>query len=58
VFGGMPDLAVIDLVEPVHDQAIGLVLSSREPSSPMASALLASVLESDLHFDFSAAGPV
>jgi DNA-binding transcriptional LysR family regulator len=57
VFGGMPDLVAIDLVEPVHEQAIGLVLSNREPSSPMASALLASVLESDLHFDFSAASP-
>jgi DNA-binding transcriptional LysR family regulator len=57
VFGGIPDLVQIDLVEPVHDQAIGLVLSNREPSSPMASALLASVLEADLHFDFSAASP-
>jgi len=58
VFGGTPDLVAIDLVEPVHDQAIGLVLSNREPSSPMASALLASVLESDLHFDFGATSPV
>jgi len=53
VFGGLQDLVAVDLVEPVHEQAIGLVLSNREPSSPMASALLASVLESDLHFDFS-----
>jgi DNA-binding transcriptional LysR family regulator len=53
IFGGMPDLVTIDLVEPAHSQAIGLVLSNREPPSPMASALLASVLESDLNFDFN-----
>jgi len=53
IFGGMPDLVTIDLVEPAHSQAIGLVLSNREPPSPMASALLASVLESDLDFDFN-----
>jgi DNA-binding transcriptional LysR family regulator len=54
VFGRTPDLVAIDLVEPVHSQAIGLVLSNREPSSPMASALLAAVLETDLDFDFRA----
>jgi DNA-binding transcriptional LysR family regulator len=53
IFGGTPDLVAIDLVEPVHRQAIGLVLSDRAPSSPMASALLEAVLESDLGFDFS-----
>jgi DNA-binding transcriptional LysR family regulator len=53
IFGGMPDLVTIDLVGPAHSQAIGLVLSNREPPSPMASALLASVLESDLDFDFT-----
>jgi hypothetical protein len=42
----------IDLVEPVHTQAVGLVLSNREPRSPMAGALLASVLESELPLQF------
>jgi hypothetical protein len=37
----------------VHTQAVGLVLSNREPRSPMAAALLASVLESDLPLDFA-----
>ena len=39
LLGGSPDIAVLDLVEPAHDQQIGLVLSDRDPLSPMASAL-------------------
>jgi DNA-binding transcriptional LysR family regulator len=53
MFGGMRDLVTVDLVEPVHTQSIGLVLSNREPPSPMSNALLASVLEGDLGFTFS-----
>ena len=52
VFGDAPDLVSIDLVEPVHSQAIGLVLSNRDPPSPMAAALLSSVLTPGLTFDF------
>ncbi len=53
MFGGIPDLVAIEIVEPSHKQAIGLVLSNREPPSPMSSALLASVLEGDFAVDFS-----
>ncbi|MEJ1970583.1 MAG: LysR family transcriptional regulator [Rhizomicrobium sp.] len=53
MFGGMRDLVAVELVEPVHTQSVGLVLSSREPPSPMSNALLASVLEGDLGFTFS-----
>jgi DNA-binding transcriptional LysR family regulator len=53
MFGGMRDLVAVDLVEPAHTQSIGLVLSNREPPSPMSNALLASVLERDLGFTFS-----
>jgi DNA-binding transcriptional LysR family regulator len=55
VFGGAPDLVAIDLVEPIHSQSIGLVLSDRDPPSPMAGALLASVLDADLEADLAAA---
>lgn len=55
IFGGTPDLVACEIVDPSQKQAIGLVLSNREPSSPMASALLASVLESDFSIDFSQA---
>ena len=53
MFGGARDLAAIDLIEPIHSQSIGLVLSDRDPPSPMASALLTSVLEGDLGLPFS-----
>ncbi len=53
MFGGAPDLVAIDLIEPAHSQAIGLVLSNRDPPTPMTNALLASVLEADLGFDFT-----
>ncbi|MDF0545204.1 LysR family transcriptional regulator [Sphingobium sp. H39-3-25] len=48
VFGQQPDLVAIDLVEPAHSEAVGLVISAREPRSPMASALLAATLEADI----------
>jgi DNA-binding transcriptional LysR family regulator len=54
VFGGAPDLVAIDLVEPVHSQSIGLVLSDRDPPSPMAGALLGSIGDTDLEIDLAA----
>ena len=39
VFGGTTDLVLRDMIEPVHSQMIGLVLSDRSPQSPMALAL-------------------
>jgi DNA-binding transcriptional LysR family regulator len=53
IFGGTPDLVAIDLIDPVHTQAVGLVLSNRDPPSPMATALLSSILGADLEFDFT-----
>ncbi|QIB34899.1 LysR family transcriptional regulator [Ancylobacter pratisalsi] len=38
--GESPDLVGIPLVDPVHAQPIGLVLSDREPLSPVAGALM------------------
>lgn len=55
MFGGMGDLVSIPLAEPAHSQAIGLVLSNREPPTPMASALLALVLEGDFKIAFAPA---
>jgi DNA-binding transcriptional LysR family regulator len=53
LFSGARDLAAVELIEPAHSQSVGLVLSDREPPSPMASALLTSVLEGELHLPFS-----
>jgi hypothetical protein len=40
----------------VHTQSVGLVLSDREPLSPMSSALLGSVAAVDFEGDLAAAG--
>ena len=53
VFGRTPDLVMIDLVQPIHSQAVGLVLSNRDPLSPMASAVIASVLGADFGEEFA-----
>ncbi len=53
VFGVTPDLVAIDLVEPVHSQSIGLVLSDREPRSPMSKAVLAALLDADFEREFA-----
>jgi DNA-binding transcriptional LysR family regulator len=54
LFVGNKDLVAVDLVEPVHTQVIGLVLSDREPLSPMSGALLASVANVDFGGDLDA----
>lgn len=54
-FGVAEDLVAVDLVEPAHTQTIGLVLSDREPLSPMSGALLRSVQDVDFQKDIDAA---
>ncbi len=44
-------LVPIRLVEPVHSQMVGLVLSDREPESPAARALRTAVVAADLELD-------
>ncbi|WP_374309112.1 LysR family transcriptional regulator [Methylocella sp.] len=55
VFGAAPDLMAIDLVDPVHSEGIGLVLSDRDPLPPMASALLAATRAFDLEAELECA---
>jgi DNA-binding transcriptional LysR family regulator len=55
LFAGATDLVAADLVEPNHTQAIGLVLSDREPLSPMAGALLSSVANVDFERELTPA---
>ena len=55
VFGAAPDLARLDLVDPIHTQAIGLVLADRDPPSPMAGALLAALKGIDIDAELNAA---
>ncbi len=41
IFAGCEDLVLIDLVDPVHTQTIGLVASDRDPLTPLARAIMA-----------------
>jgi DNA-binding transcriptional LysR family regulator len=56
LFFGDADLVAVDIVEPVHTQSVGLVLSDREPLSPMSGALLSSVASVDFERDLETAG--
>jgi DNA-binding transcriptional LysR family regulator len=40
IFANCDQLRLIELVEPVHSQSIGLVVSDRDPLTPLAQALL------------------
>lgn len=40
IFRGCKELALVNLIDPVHSQAIGLVASARDPLSPLAHALM------------------
>jgi DNA-binding transcriptional LysR family regulator len=45
MFHGCKDLALVELVEPRHSQAVGLVVSNRDPLSPLANALISCAAE-------------
>jgi DNA-binding transcriptional LysR family regulator len=57
LFFGAVDLVAVDLVEPAHEQSIGLVLSDREPLAPMGGALLAAVADIDFEGDLAIDSP-
>ncbi|MDF0541786.1 LysR substrate-binding domain-containing protein [Sphingobium sp. H39-3-25] len=48
-----PDLVAVDLVEPVHMETIGLIISGRAPRSPMTAALVGAALETDIDAAFA-----
>ena len=52
IFSGCKDLALIDLIEPVHSQAIGIVTTDRDPLSPLAHALMRCADRLDLEASF------
>jgi DNA-binding transcriptional LysR family regulator len=55
VFAGSRDLVGIDLIEPMHGQVIGLVLTDRDPLPPMANALIAATRGADFADGLAAA---
>jgi len=48
IFAGCEELALIDLVEPVHSQTIGVVASGRDPLPPLARAVMTCAARLDL----------
>jgi DNA-binding transcriptional LysR family regulator len=56
LFSGTAELVSLDIVEPAHTQSVGLVLSDRDPLSPMSGALLSSVANVDFEQDLAASG--
>ncbi len=54
LIGLQPDLVAVDLIDPVHSEMVGLVISDREPRSPMAAALMAAALSADIESGFAA----
>lgn len=53
VLGKLPDLVAIDLVDPVHSELIGLVISDRMPRALMAAAFLGAAAECDIEQGFA-----
>ncbi len=56
LLGRSDDLVMLDLVEPAHREAVGLILSDRDPMPPMAAALYRVALDLDLESAFSMHG--
>ncbi|BAI76254.1 transcriptional regulator (plasmid) [Azospirillum sp. B510] len=56
MFGRPADLALIDLVEPAVSQLVGLMLSKREPPSPMTQALALAAAKAGFDPDRAAMG--
>ncbi len=52
VFGDKSDLVSIELTNPSHTQAIGLVISDRSPQSPMTKALASALRDADFDAAF------
>ena len=58
LFGGTAELVMLELVEPAHRQAVGLILSNRDPLPPMAAAFYRVALGTDLATTVGLAEPV
>jgi DNA-binding transcriptional LysR family regulator len=56
IFGHPADLVTIELIEPAESQSIGLVLSDRDPLSPIASALMSIAMTINIEDDLGLAG--
>lgn len=55
IFAGCEDLEMIDLVDPVHAQTIGVVATDRDPLPPLSRAFMAGAKRLDLELALGAA---
>ena len=58
IFAGCEDLAIVDLIDPVHSQTIGLVTLDRDPQSPLAHALVKCANRLDLEAALGGLAPI
>lgn len=52
MLGTPSEIIALDLVEPAHSELVGLVVSDRDPRSPMVAALMSAALEVDVESAF------
>jgi DNA-binding transcriptional LysR family regulator len=54
IFAGCEDLTLLDLVDPVHSQTIGVVVSDRDPLTPLARALMSCAAQVNIETELRA----
>jgi hypothetical protein len=54
-FVGPPDLVTLDLIDPVHTHAVGLVVSDSDPLSPITKAFMCCAMDLDLERELDVA---
>lgn len=57
IFAGCEDLALLDLVDPIHSQTIGVVVSDRDPLTPLARAFMSCAAQVDIEAELRAVPP-
>ncbi|AHB48367.1 LysR family transcriptional regulator [Hyphomicrobium nitrativorans NL23] len=58
IFAGCEELAMLDLVDPVHVQTIGMVVTDRDPLPPLARAFMTSATRQNLELNLASASLV
>lgn len=53
IFAGCEELAMLDLVDPVHVQTIGMVVTDRDPLPPLARAFMTSATRQNLELNLA-----
>ncbi len=57
IFADCREIRMVELIEPVHSQAVGLVVSDRDPLAPLAKEFMAGAARLVLHEQLGESGP-